>query len=170
MMTPTNSLAYRKASLQHASTVGLVIALYDTLHGNLSRAAAAMERNDIQSRCAELVHGFNVLQQLELMVNTENGGQAAANLRRFYTHLRGHMIKAQFTLSPALLREQMKMLITVREAWQQVDARGTHQAEAAHGSNGYGNQSAHLEGQSSSMIHPHGLESERSSSSFSCSV
>lgn len=167
MMTPTDSLAYRKAALQHASTVGLVIALYDTLHGNLSRAAAAIERNDIQARCGELVHGFNVLQQLELMVNPENGNKTAANLRRFYTHLRGQMLKAQFALSPALLREQMKMLIVVREAWQQLDARGTHQPETAHG---YSNQSAHLETRSSSMIHPQALESERISSSFSCSV
>ncbi len=166
-MTPTSSLAYRKAALQHASTVGLVIALYDTLHGNLSRAAAAIERNDIQSRCAELVHGFNVLQQLELMVNADNGGRAASNLRRFYTHLRGQMLKAQFSLSPALLREQMKMLVVVREAWQQVDARGTHQTEPP---GEYSKQPAHLESQGGSMIHPQAIESKRSRPSFSCSV
>jgi flagellar protein FliS len=125
----TSSLAYRRAALQHASTVGLVIALYDTLVGNLRRAAAAIERNDIQTRCAELVHGFNVLQQLELMVDIENGGETAVRLRRFYSLLRKQMLNAQFKLSPAILYEQVDALITVRTAWQKVDARGTRSAE-----------------------------------------
>ncbi len=119
------SVAYRKAALEHASPVGLIIALYDTLLGNLTRAAAAIEQEKIESRCAELAHGFKVLQQLELMVNMDQGGQAALHLRRFYTRLRGQMLTAQFQLSSARLHEQIRALMEVREAWQQIDARGT---------------------------------------------
>jgi flagellar protein FliS len=123
MSTSSVSLAYRKAALQQASTVGLVIALYDTLVGNLGRAASAIERNDIEGRCNELTHGFKVLQQLDLMLDMVNGGQAAINLRRFYSHLRGQMLKAQFKLSTSILQEQIQMVLTVRDAWQQVDSR-----------------------------------------------
>ena len=119
-----HSLHYRRATLQQASTVGLVIALYDTLAGNLGRAAAAIERGDIEGRCAELVHGFKVLQQLDAMLDMKNGGVAATNLRRFYTHLRGQMLSAQFRLSASILRDQVRALIDVRGAWQQVDSRG----------------------------------------------
>jgi flagellar biosynthetic protein FliS len=129
-MTPTISLAYRKAALQQASTVGLVIALYDTLQGCLSRAATAMDRNDIEIRCKELIHGFRVLQQLDSMIDMDNGGPAAINLRRFYTHIRGQMLKAQFKLSPAILHQQINALIDVRGAWHQVDARGTQTEQA----------------------------------------
>jgi len=128
-MTSTQSLAYRKAAVQHASTVGLVIALYDTLLGNLSRAAAAMDRNDIQSRCAELVHAFKVLQQLELMVDIENGGETAIKLRRFYAHTRNQMLTAQYKISPAILRDQIEALMKVREAWHIVDTRGVQTAQ-----------------------------------------
>ncbi len=158
-MTPTDSLNYRKAALQHASTVGLVIALYDTLLGNLGRAAAAIERNDIEGRCAEMVHGFKVLQQLEMMVDMQKGGQAAINLRRFYALLRKQMLLAQFKLSAKILHEQIALLIDVRAAWQQVDARGSQaapvsQGYAAHGGNLMAHQSA---------------ESELRQQSFSCS-
>jgi flagellar protein FliS len=161
MMTP--SLAYRKAALQHASTVGLVIALCDTLIGNLCRAAAALERNDIQGRCAELVHGFNVLQQLELMVDMQNGGETAIRLRRFYAYLRNQMLAAQFKLAPDILYELVKSLIKVREAWQQVDARGAKPMPAFQAS------AQASTPQDANMLGQPAVESEMQRLSFSCS-
>lgn len=116
------SLAYRQAATQQASVVGLVIALYDTLIGNLRRAADAIDQNDIQRRCDELVHGFKVLQQLDAMLDTERGGETALKIRRFYNHLRGEMLAAQFKLSSDILKRQIGFVLEVREAWQQVDS------------------------------------------------
>ncbi len=115
------SLEYRRAATQQASVVGLVIALHDTLIGNLKRAADAMDRNDIAVRCDELVHGFKVLTQLDAMLDMKNGGEAALNIRRFYMHVRGQMLDAQFKLKPEVLRNQVRIVLEVREAWEQVD-------------------------------------------------
>jgi flagellar protein FliS len=116
------SLEYRRAATQQASVVGLVIALHDTLIGNLKRAADAMDRNDISSRCDELVHGFKVLTQLDAMLDMKNGGEAALNIRRFYTHVRAQMLEAQFKLNPEVLRDQVRIVLEVRQAWEQVDS------------------------------------------------
>ncbi len=122
-MTYTSaSLTYRRASTQHASAAGLVIALYDTLAGDLSRAASAMEQHDIQKRCDQLTHGFAVLQHLEMMIDFDNGGMTATSLQRFYKHVRGQMLHAQFKLSPQILREQVGIVLEVRQAWQKLDA------------------------------------------------
>ena len=122
MTNKANSLSYRQASTQQASVVGLVIALYDTLIGNLRRAAEAMDKNDIQSRCDELVHGFKVLQQLDAMLDMEHGGETAFKNRRFYNHLRGQMLTAQFKLSSEILKKQIGFVLEVRQAWQQIDS------------------------------------------------
>ncbi len=116
------SLEYRRAATQQASVVGLVIALHDTLIGDLRRAAEAMERNDIETRCTQLVHGFKVLQQLEAMLDMNNGGETAIRIRRFYTHVRGQMLTAQFKLAPSILHDQIRIVMEVREAWQQIDS------------------------------------------------
>jgi flagellar protein FliS len=121
-MTNTATLEYRRAATQQASVVGLVIALHDTLVGDLRRAAEAIERGDIATRCEQLIHGFKVLQQLEAMLDMNNGGEAAINIRRFYTHVRGQMLAAQFKLSPEILREQVRIVLEIRQAWQQVDS------------------------------------------------
>ncbi len=124
MMPMTNkisSLAYRQAATRQASVVGLVIALYDTLVGNLRRAAEAMDRGDIQGRCDELMHGFKVLQQLDAMLDMERGGETAVKNRRFYNHLRGQMLAAQFKLSSEILKKQIGLVLEIRQAWQQID-------------------------------------------------
>lgn len=122
MTNQTASLEYRRAATQHASVVGLVIALHDTLVGDIRRAAEALERNDIQARCDQLIHGFKILQQLESMLDMENGGQAALNIQRFYAHVRGQLLLAQFKLSSAILYKQIEIVLDVRSAWQQVDS------------------------------------------------
>lgn len=125
MTYPSASLTYRRAAMQQASTVGLVIALLDTLAGDLNRAIAAMERDDIETRSNQLAHGFIILQQLEMMVDAENGGPTAGQLQRFYRHIRKGMLDAQFTRSTEILRGLVKAVLEVREAWQQVDAGET---------------------------------------------
>jgi flagellar protein FliS len=122
MTNQTASLEYRRAATQQASVVGLVIALHDTLIGDLKRAADAMDRGDITTRCEQLIHGFKVLTQLEAMLDMNHGGEAAINIRRFYKHVRSQMLTAQFKLDPAILRDQVRVVLEVRQAWQQVDS------------------------------------------------
>lgn len=121
MTSQTISLEYRRAATQQASIVGLVVALHDTLVGNLRRAADAIDSNDIQTRCNELTHGFKVLQQLEAMLDMKNGGETAAVVQRFYGYVRGQMLAAQFKLSAQILRTQIQVVLDVRQAWHQID-------------------------------------------------
>jgi flagellar protein FliS len=122
MTNHTASLEYRRAATQQASVVGLVIALHDTLMGDLRRAAEAIDKGNIQGRCDQLVHAFKVLQQLESMLDMEKGGQTATQVNRFYGHVRGQILLAQFELSSAILYQQIQIVLEVREAWQQLDS------------------------------------------------
>jgi flagellin-specific chaperone FliS len=80
-----------------------------------------MKRNDIETRCEQLIHGFQVLTQLESMLDMENGGPAAGSIKRFYKHLRNQMLTAQFKLSPEILEQQIRIILDVRQTWQMVD-------------------------------------------------
>jgi flagellar biosynthetic protein FliS len=130
MTYSTAPLVYRRAATQHASVVGLVIALHDTLTGNLQRAAVAIDEGNIQLRCEELTHGFKVLTQLDAMLDMKKGGETALKIRRFYNHLRRQMLVAQFKLDSAILYAQVKAVLEVRGAWQQVDETATQPGDA----------------------------------------
>ena len=58
----------------------------------------------------------------------ERGGDAAANLRRFYGYLRSEMLRAQFAQNPDVLERASSLVLQVREAWQQVDSRTASEA------------------------------------------
>jgi flagellar protein FliS len=138
MTNQTASLEYRRAAIQQASVVGLVIALYDTLMGDIRRAADAIDKGDIQGRCNQLVHAFKVLQQLESMLDMERGGETAVQLKRFYTHVRGQLLLAQFKLSSEILHKQIQIVLEVRETWQQLDSSALERrtpARSAYGMN-----------------------------------
>ena len=118
----TTEMSYRQSAIQGASPIGLMIALFDRLAGDLRRAAAALRKNDIETRCKELNHAALVLGQLENWVDVKNGGESAQTLSRFYAYLRAKILEAAATKSAKLLEMQVDMILLVRSSWQQLDA------------------------------------------------
>jgi flagellar protein FliS len=115
-------MSYRKTAIAGASSIGLMIVLFDTLVGDLRRAASALRKDDIETRCRELNHAALVLGQLESWVDLEKGGESAETLTRFYAYLRAKMMEASINKSAAVLDTQIDMILHVRSAWQQLDA------------------------------------------------
>jgi flagellar protein FliS len=121
-MNPTE-LAYRKTAVEGTSGFGLLIALYDTLAGNLSRAAEAQRKNDIEKRCQEISHALLVIAHLEDWVDREGGGELAQKLVRFYAGLRANLVGAQAKQSAEMLEQQMNVILAIRGTWQDLEAR-----------------------------------------------
>jgi flagellar protein FliS len=130
MTLSETGLSYRRSAIQGASTIGLIITMFDTLAGNLSRAANAIRKNDIETRCRELNHAALVLGQLQSWIDLKNGGESAQTLSRFYAYLRTKMMEASVSRSAKLLETQIDMILHVRSAWQLLDAS---QPQAAQG-------------------------------------
>jgi flagellar protein FliS len=121
MSSRQTELSYRRAAVQNASSVGLIIILYDLLIQDLKQAMDAIAKKDIEGRSAAIKHAFLVLQQLEGSLDKENGGEAANHLSRFYSVMRGRILQAHIKISSEILSEQVALVLDVRQAWQQVD-------------------------------------------------
>jgi flagellar biosynthetic protein FliS len=125
MYPQQTELSYRRSALAGATSIGLVIALYDTLSGNLRRAATAIRNNNIEQRCSELNHGLLVLGQLESMIDTKSKDEVGNSLTLFYGYLRNRMLMASLEKSATMLEEQIGLILQVRSAWQQRDQVAT---------------------------------------------
>ncbi len=121
-MQNNTELSYRIAAIDSASPIGLLLALYDTLCGDLRRAAVALRANDIEMRCAELNHAYMVLGQLQSWIDPEDGNMLAASLTAFYSHLRSRMLTASLQQSAPVLEALIPLVLQVRTAWQQKDS------------------------------------------------
>lgn len=122
-MSPTE-MAYRKTAIGGASGFGLLVALYDTLAGDLRRAADAERDDDLEKRTRELTHALLVVAHLEDRVTRGSGGELADQLTGFYRSLRRKIIEAQAKRSAAILEDQMNLVLKLREAWQGLEMRG----------------------------------------------
>lgn len=121
-MSPNRTdLSYRRAAVENASPVGLVVILYDVLINDLRQAVEAIAKKNTEARSKAVKHAFVVLQQLEGSLDQENGGEAAKNLSSFYAVMRGRIFEAHSKVSSEILNEQMTLLLDVRQAWEKVD-------------------------------------------------
>jgi flagellar biosynthetic protein FliS len=130
-MSPTE-MAYRKTAIEGASGFSLLIALYDTLAGDLRRGAEAERANHLEKRCQELNHALLVIAHLEDWLSHASQGFLSQFLSAFYSNLRRKIIEAQAKHSPELLEQQMAMVLKIRGTWQQCEQRGTLPAELPH--------------------------------------
>jgi len=120
-----SELFYRKtAAASSGSGFGLLIALYDTLAGDLRRMAEAERGNDLVRRCREANHALMVIGYLEDCVMKGSTGELADQLAVFYGALRRKLIVAQARRSPAIIEEQMAEVLKIREAWQALEIKG----------------------------------------------
>lgn len=119
-------LTYRRAGIQSASSVQLVIILYDLLIGALMGAITAIGKNDVEERCREVKRAFLVLDQMDSSLNMESGGDASKNLARFYAALRSNTMKAHAQVSRPGFERQIQLVFQVRGAWEKVDSQGAN--------------------------------------------
>ena len=114
-------LSYREAAVRGASSVGLVILLYEQAIEDLRQALAAHRRGDIEERARQIKHALLVIGQLQSSLNKDEGGKVAINLERFYSQVRAALVEAQCKQSPAALEKQISYLMQLREAWSEVE-------------------------------------------------
>jgi flagellar secretion chaperone FliS len=113
--------AYRESEITGDNPVHLVVLLYDQLLRDLRHALDAFEQRDIPRRCRELDHALVVIAQLQGSLNLQDGGDVAQILDRFYGLLRDDLLRASIGDSPALIEKRWRNILSVREAWLEVE-------------------------------------------------
>jgi flagellar protein FliS len=114
-------IAYRQADARGATSLRLVVLLYEQIIQDLRQASLAIDQNNIELRTKRINHALDVICLLQATLNLERGGQVAQNLVRFYDTIRANLCEAQFQASKEILARQVTDLLTVREAWEQVE-------------------------------------------------
>lgn len=109
--------SYQESAIRGATPIELVVVLYDSAIEDMRRALAAMQQNDIETRCRQMAHALIVLQQLQGTLDFERGGDAARQFEQFYSLVRAKLLEAQIRNSPETLREQLRYFSEVRDCW-----------------------------------------------------
>ncbi len=116
---------YRETAVRGASHVGLVVLLYEQMIEDLRRALEELNQNQIESRTRHINHAILVIGHLQNTLDFAQGGDVARRLDRFYNTLRGKLVEAQARASKELLHLQINELLSLRDAWIEVDRAET---------------------------------------------
>lgn len=130
--TPQGSNIYRDQHILTASPARLVAMLYEAAITNLRRAIRAIEDGDIKARWVANARAVEIIEHLSMTLDTDKGGQIAADLERLFPFMILHLINVDVRNDPAPAHEVIKLLEPMYQSWCDLDrrvAQGTLQAE-----------------------------------------
>ena len=122
-MTPTmarGAEAYYQTHVQSRSPLELVVMLYDGALRFCDQAATAMDAGDMASKATAMSRAFAILAELQNTLNLKDGGDVARQLDALYAHMHDRLVDANIQRSSAPIRDVMRLLTPLRDAWSQV--------------------------------------------------
>jgi len=111
---------YQQTSVNTATPEQLVVMLYEGAIQALKKAVAAIEQNDLEQKRTSVDRTLGLIQHLQNTLDMERGGEIAADLDRLYTYMTSRIMEASTTLDAAPLREVIKLVSPLMEAWKEV--------------------------------------------------
>lgn len=117
--------SYQRVQATTASPGQRVIMVYKAIVKNLESASADCDKADDFERFERINQNLqNVMQmirELQIALDMENGGELAENLGNLYSFWRRHLHKANIEKSKQKIEEVLKMAREMLDAWQVAD-------------------------------------------------
>ena len=119
--TPKRTNAYHEQRILTASPARLVVMLYEAAITSLNKAIKAIGEGDIKGRWAANKHAIDIIEQLLVTLDTERGGEIAANLERLYPFMIRHLVNVDLHNDPVPAREVVELLEPMHESWCELE-------------------------------------------------
>ena len=111
--------SYQEHTLDGASAVELVVALYDGILRFLHAASAAVERGDAMERRIAVKRALDIIIHLQARLRMDVGGRPAQVLSEFYASIFAQILQASQSASAQKFNHAIDCVRNVRDAWRQ---------------------------------------------------
>lgn len=125
-MTHTSTTSISVESFFEEFPSGLVVLLYDEAIASLYAAVSAITEGDIEGRFKATMVTAEIISQLRLALDSENGGEIAANLDAIYTCVITQLPMLNLRNDPMIAKRLIGLLQPLRESWMELDERIRH--------------------------------------------
>jgi len=121
-MSDSALTAYKKTSIQSASPVQLVIALYDGAVAAVTKAHEAHLAGDIETRGLNIDKAQAIIAQLISSLNFEADSLLCERFLSIYSYISRRLFDTVLQHAPDAFPEVCKLLNELRSAWAQIEA------------------------------------------------
>jgi flagellar protein FliS len=109
--------AYKQTAVETASPEKLLVMVYAAAVKFLRQAEKALVENRYEDAHNCLTKVGDIITELNLALNLEEGGTIAVNLRELYTFYYGEVMKANLKKDAAYLKPVIDFFETFRDVW-----------------------------------------------------
>ncbi len=110
---------YKDTEIQTADQGKLIIMLYDGAIRFLNIAIDNMDFRKYDIVNNNIIKAQDIVTELMLSLNMEQGGEIAQNLFNIYAYLKKRLIEGNIKKDPEILREIIKHLSNLKSAWEE---------------------------------------------------
>lgn len=110
--------AYWENEILQADPLQLVRILYRSALEAVRKASVHLREGDIRARSAQITKAGEILNELAMSVNLEQGGDIARNLIELYDYMQRLLQEANFRQVEPPLAELENLLGTLLDAWE----------------------------------------------------
>lgn len=109
--------AYRTNAVETASPEQLTLMCYDGALRFMRRAARALDEGDLADAGNATGRAQAIINELNITLDMEAGGEIAGNLRSLYLFINRHLSEAMLEQHAGKIRESMNLVGDLRGAW-----------------------------------------------------
>lgn len=112
--------AYKDRSITTQTPGKLIVMLYEGAIKFLHRTVEAMEAGNAEDKARYLERALAIIDELNVSLDVEAGGEVAGNLRRLYNFMSTHLTQATIRNDPQMVRDVIACLADLNEGWKAI--------------------------------------------------
>ena len=112
--------AYKEVTITTQSKGRLVVMLYDGAIKFLKQALVEFQNGNVDARWNNIRRAMDVIDELNAVLNMEEGGEIAVNLRKLYVFMNRHLSTANVKKDPQMVREVVSLLEELNQGWKAI--------------------------------------------------
>jgi len=112
--------AYQTNAVATQSKGRLVVMLYDGAIKFLKLAIKEMEAKNYEAKGKYLNKAQDIIWELSSVLNVEEGGDIAKNLRSLYLYMNRRLNEANIKIDPEIVKEVISLLETLKKSWKAI--------------------------------------------------
>ncbi|MFX3631600.1 MAG: flagellar export chaperone FliS [Candidatus Pristimantibacillus sp.] len=117
---PAGYQTYQKNKFETASPHKLILMLYEGLLRFGTQTIKMIEQNNIAETNRSVQKMQDILYELITVLNTEQGGEIAENLKNLYLYMIDQLVQANVGKDAEKVKEVMQLITEIKKAWEEI--------------------------------------------------
>ena len=112
--------AYQDTAVTTQSKGRLIVLLYDAAIKFMKLAIKELEAGNFEAKGKYIERAQDIINELNAVLDTDTGGEIAANLRSLYLFMNNRLSEANIKSEPQIIREVIDLMEELNKSWKAI--------------------------------------------------